>query len=63
MRLAEQRGLGPATLTGMEDRELEKLFSEPAVVSQYRYQDPESLFHHMEKELKRVGVTRWVLWG
>jgi transposase len=63
VRLAEQRGLDPAALTRLEDHELEKLFSEPAVVSQYRYQDLESLFPHMEKELKRVGVTRWVLWG
>ena len=62
-RLAEQRGLDPAALTAMEDHELEKLFSEPAVVSQYRYQDLESLFSDMEKELKRVGVTRWILWG
>jgi hypothetical protein len=47
VRLAEQRGLDPAALTGLEDHELEKLFSEPAVVSQYRYQDLESLFPNM----------------
>jgi len=63
VRLAEQRRLDPIALTAMEDHELEKLFSEPAVVGQYRYQDLESLFPHMEKEIKRVGVTRWILWG
>jgi hypothetical protein len=46
-----------------EDHELERLFSELAAVSQYRYQDLESLFPHMKNELKRVGVTRWILWG
>jgi len=63
IRLAEEKKWPIADLLAKDDHELERLFSEPAATSKYRYADLEEEFERMETELKRVGVTRWILWG
>jgi len=50
-------------LLSKEDEELELLFSNPDQTSQARYEDLQKMFPYIEKELKRTGVTRWILWG
>jgi len=63
IRLAEEKGLDLRTLIDLEAPELEQIFSEPTTISKYRFADLEGLFPEYEQELKRVGVTRWTLWG
>ena len=63
IRLAEHKGLRLEELTAMEEHDLEKLFAEPVSVGKSRYQQLESMFSWMDQELKRTGVTRWLLWG
>lgn len=63
IRLAQLKGLSIEELASMEDYQLERLFAEPTVVSKSRYEHLEGMFVWMERELKRTGVTRWILWG
>lgn len=63
IRMAVQKGYSFSDLGGKEDHELEKIFADPVQVSKDRYQNLEELFPGIAKELKRVGVTRWRLWG
>ncbi|MBT8283000.1 MAG: hypothetical protein KJO86_04615, partial [Muriicola sp.] len=50
-------------LLGMEEGNLEGLFSRPEESTPDRYCQLDELLPSYEKELKRVGVNRWVLWG
>jgi len=63
IRLATQKGLSFDALAAREDHELEKIFADPLQVSKHRYHDLEELFPWIAKELRRTGVTRWILWG
>ena len=63
IRLAQQKGLNLDELTIMEEHDLEKIFAEPSIAGKSRLQELEGLFGWMEQELKRTGVTRWLLWG
>jgi transposase len=63
IRLAVQKGYSFSELGIKEDHELEKIFADPVHVSKDRFQNLEELFPWVAKELKRVGVTRWTLWG
>lgn len=63
IRLASQKGLSLAYLSTLEDQELAKLFAEPAQATKGRYDQLKGLFPWIEKELRRTGVTRWLLWG
>lgn len=46
-----------------EDFEVEKLFHEQSSKPICnRYEDLEKMFPYFEKELRRTGVTRWLLW-
>lgn len=46
-----------------DNEELEQLFSNPDQTSQDRYKALEKMFPYIEKELKRTGVNRWILWA
>ncbi len=52
-------------LLSMSDIELESLLVQKPVLTETNeeYQYLESLFPHFKEELKRTGVTRYVLWG
>lgn len=63
IRLSQLKGLSIEELALMEDYQLEQIFAEPVVTSKSRYENLEGLFNWMELELKRTGVTRWILWG
>lgn len=63
LRLIEVNGYSYAELLALEDEQLDALLSDPDPVSQERHAALTSMFPYMEKELQRVGVNRWVLWG
>ena len=63
VRLVEVKGYKIAELLDKEAEQLEALLSDPDQVSTQRYESLVVLFPYMSKELKRVGVTRWILWG
>jgi transposase len=63
VRLIEVKGLDSAELLLMEDVTLEALLFDPEPTEQLRAETLAAMFPYFEKELKRVGVTRWVLWG
>lgn len=63
LRLIEVKGYPIQDLLGKEDEELEALLSDPDQVSKQRYERLEEMFSYIEKELKRTGVNRWILWG
>ena len=63
VRLVEVKGYKIAELLDKEAEQIEALLSDPDQVSTQRYESLVALFPYMSKELKRVGVTRWILWG
>lgn len=64
LRLIEVRGLDCERLLSMDDSELEALLTDPPdPQDEQRLATLTALFPHMERELGRTGVTRWVLWG
>lgn len=63
LRLIEVKGLDSAEVLSMEDVALEALLLDPEPSEQQRFETLVAMFPYFEKELKRVGVTRWVLWG
>lgn len=63
LRLIEVKGYENQKLLSMEDMALEQMLSGPSQVSEKRYQVLEELFPYFAEELKRNGVTRWILWG
>ena len=50
-------------LLSIEDHELEALFNGPPPDVTLRFADMQSMMSYFVKELERVGVNRWVLWG
>lgn len=61
IRKAEERDLSPPALLEKETPELEGLFSQNVYASE-KYLQLEGLFPDYEKELRRIGVTRQLLW-
>ncbi len=63
LRFIRANNLIPEDILQMSDYEAEKLFYEQPKNRNSRYADLEKLFPYIEKELKRTGVTRMLLWG
>ena len=63
LRLIEVKGFDNDQLLKEEDDQLEALLNSPSTVSDTRQQSLETMFPYIEQELKRTGVTRWILWG
>lgn len=63
LRLIEVKGYNYDDLLEKEDHQLEDLLKDPDEKSEERYKSLESMFPYIKKELERVGVTRWLLWG
>ena len=63
LRLVEVNKHSIDELLGKEDEELEALLSNPDPISEERYQHLMEMFPYIEKELKRTGVNRWILWA
>lgn len=63
LKLIEVRGYDYQELLKKEDEQLEKLLADPDQQSDERYEALVSMFPYIEKELRRTGVNRWVLWG
>ena len=59
----EAEGHSFKDLLTKDNEELEQLFSNPDQTSQARYEALEKMFPYIEKELKRTGVNRWILWA
>jgi transposase len=56
-------GLTPADIDVLSDHQLDQLFGEILLPEPGdKYKDLEAIFPTMEKELKRRGVTRQILW-
>src|SRR5690625_2201746 len=63
LKLIEIKGLSFSDILSSEDHEAEKLLADPREVSNDRYKELSTLFPYIRKELDRVGVNRWILWG
>jgi transposase len=63
LRLIEIKGLNSDSLLQMEDEALEALLIDSGQCEQRRLESLVAMFPYFDKELKRVGVTRLVLWG
>jgi transposase len=63
LRLIEVKELSAEALFAMEDTQLEALLADGDATDQERLTALTLFFPYMEGELKRVGVTRWILWG
>ena len=63
LRLIEIRELSSEALLHMSDEQLDALLADPDPDEEQRLAALSSLFPYMEKELRRTGVTRWILWG
>lgn len=63
LRLIDSKHYDLEDLLSKNDEELSGLLSPPAPSSEQRYKDLESMFPYLQKELRRTGVNRWVLWG
>ena len=63
LRLVEVNNHTIDELLGKEDEELEALLFNPDPFSEERYQHLVEMFPYIEKELKRTGVNRWILWA
>ena len=63
LRLVEVKGYSYPELLALEDEQLDALLADPDPVSEERHAALTAMFPYMEKELQRVGVNRWVLWG
>ena len=63
LQLIESNCWDNELLLSMEDHELESLFTGPPQDMTLRFADMQGMMEYFVKELQRVGVTRWVLWG
>jgi transposase len=63
LRLVEAKGLKVDDLLNMDDMGAEAVIKDPEPLDKARYESLSLLFEKIEKELKRTGVNRWVLWG
>ena len=63
LRLIEVKKLNCEDLLQLDDMALDILLQDPDPQEEERYQMLASFFPYLETELRRTGVTRWVLWG
>ncbi len=63
LRFIEERNLDPENILKMSDYKSEQLFYVPDKKPEGRFEALEKLFPYIERELKRTGVTRMLLWG
>jgi transposase len=63
LRLIEVNGYNLEELLLKEDFELEQLFNPTKPEGTIRLEQLEKMYPYIREELKRTGVTRWVLWG
>lgn len=63
LRLIKIKGYSNEELLEKGDHELDALLADPDEKSEARYASLLEMFPYIEKELPRVGVNRWVLWG
>ena len=63
LRLIEIKQLKYEDLLAMDDMSLDALLQDPDCQDESRYHSLSIFLPHIEKELTRTGVTRWVLWG
>ncbi len=63
LRFIEETGLLSEDILQMPDYEAEQLFYKSKEKRAERYSELEKMFPYIEKELKRTGVTRMLLWG
>ena len=63
LQLIEVKGYQTKELLTKENEELERLLSGPDQASEARHEELKKMFPYMEKELRRTGVNRWILWG
>lgn len=63
LNLISVKGYDYGDLLVRDDHELEQLLHQPDLANQDRYQALEVLLPHIDKELKRVGVTRLIMWS
>lgn len=63
LRLLEAKQLSYNAALALPDDELEGLFISNASSNTKRFDTLISFFPYVEKELKRTGVDRWLLWG
>lgn len=57
----EQTGMGLEEFILLEDKECHQLMEDPRQEKD-KLNELQKLFPHIEKELRRVGVNRWLLW-
>jgi transposase len=63
LRIYLRLGLTPQVIEGLSDQELDQLFGENLLPEPSdKYKTLESIFPTIEKELKRRGITRQILW-
>jgi transposase len=62
LHLIQVNGFQAEKLLLMDDKQVENLFTLPDEPIPARYDHLAALFPTYEKELKRTGVNRWVLW-
>jgi transposase len=63
LQLIRVNGWDPDLLVLMDDQKLEALFASPEKPDPERFDHLDELLPTYEKELKRTGVNRWVLWS
>jgi transposase len=63
LRLIEIREVSAEALLQLPDEALEAMLADPDGGDEQRLAALSALFPYMEKELRRTGVTRWILWG
>ena len=66
VKLIDYCGLSYVELMKLEEAELNDLMDPPSKYTQKdpaKYEKLSVFFPHMEKDLKRVGVTKWLLWA
>ena len=62
IRELEEQGISLSESSTFDESALSKLFSQSTPKRSQKYEQLCDWFPYMDKELKRVGVNRWMLW-
>lgn len=62
LRFLDRYNFSPTQIEELSDQELSELFHAPAVSKSPKVRQLEQYFPHIEKELRRIGVSRRLLW-
>lgn len=62
LTLIRSRGYSYVEFLKLDDTAIDNLLSDPGSTDHGQVQGLEQFFPYMEKELRRTGVNRWVLW-